>query len=801
MPYKTFTEMMETAKDLSGGIGGKLSDEANKALLSFYNYWGNYLDPIPAFLAFMLKPVGILAKGLYLFTSSLEHVFNNLFKLFGLFGYLSDQNTLIGQFYYWFQLLGVVIFTLLVIARAVYSLFGKRMKYKDTVTHFILVTLVVAVLPTAITKISTTMAEDVQRIQTVGGSEGENSDNSYSSLAIQPMKNNVVDLKVLIDNDFDTQKFPMDDFGFIKPVQKNSTPVNNITDSKSDKDSTNFVTRIDFGAMLGTTDVEQLEKLEKQNKGLKGLFLHKKNSMQDGINVITEHRVADGLNAFEDVYPRYKVNWLGMFAQYIVLIILLIMMSIKVVKSIFETVLTAIIAPIQGYTSTESSKKFKELLMTIGGAIAGIFFEIVIMRVTLEVMRDLPTISLSGIASLSGSFFDGLNMWEQCITSIIVYLGIFFGAMQGVTIIERWLGVSTGHSDTAQQIMGGMMMANALGAGAKGAAQGVMGAGSAAVNIAKKTPSTLARAGSTAGKGIAAAGGGLAGAVDSVKEQGFKDTAKAGLTNAAEKANSKVAGAVGGVTNKASAALDESMDTGYNATKGALKDNYPSPDKMPIQTNESLKEDIPGTSDDGNGDRNVGLQYGSREEMGLPNPHSSNDNQVESSSPSESENSTTIPSLSTDGDEKGYGLNSDQLSSPQNLEATSNETGGLSVPEQAVPQNVREANQRLTNDPAYKPSKGLNTQGVNGGKTSQQGISKPQVQKTVGGVNSSTTSPSSQQTSQNRGKQEPQKQYQPSNFQKSTQNFQQMKNIFDQGAQRFNSSRGHIRGAEEDEED
>ena len=66
-----------------------------------------------------------------------------------------------------------------------------------------------------------------------------------------------------------------------------------------------------------------------------------------------------------------------------------------------------------------------------GGALAGIFFEVIIMRVTLEIFRDLPILSVSAVSKLSGGFFDGLNMWEQCLAAAFVYIGVFFAAMQG----------------------------------------------------------------------------------------------------------------------------------------------------------------------------------------------------------------------------------------------------------------------------------------------------------------------------------------------------------------------------------
>ena len=95
------------------------------------------------------------------------------------------------------------------------------------------------------------------------------------------------------------------------------------------------------------------------------------NANKDNVETVTTHRIASGLNTFEAVYLRYKVNWIGMFMQYIILIILLMSMSIKFVKSVFDIIMEAVISPIQGYTSLSSSKKYKELLRTIGGAFAG----------------------------------------------------------------------------------------------------------------------------------------------------------------------------------------------------------------------------------------------------------------------------------------------------------------------------------------------------------------------------------------------------------------------------------------------
>lgn len=575
MVYQTFSDLVNDLEagfwDINGSMNGNITGENAEKVASFYKYWSNYLDSTPAFLSFLAYIPGGIAKALYQIIVSLEHVFNNMFKLFGLFGYLGDTNTVIGKFFYWFQILGTTLFTLILVVSAITGVFTKPIKYKGTITNFLLVTLVTAVLPFALTNISTAVAQDAMAVQTA-------SDNSstYSSLAVQPLKNNVVDLKVLIDNDFSTELFPLDDSGYIKPPKEGSTPLNNITDASDKRDTADFATRIDFGATYGASNSDLLDELDAKQKGLEGLFLHKLNANQTGVETIKKHRVIGELNAFEPVYMRYSVNWIGMFMQYIILIVLLLSMSIKLVKSIFDIIIEAMISPLQGYSSLSSSKKYKELLRTMGGAIAGIFFEVVIMRMTLEICRDLPTLSVSAVTKLSGGFFDGLSMWEQCLAASLVYIGVFLAAMQGVAMIERWLGVSTGHSDTAQQLIGAMMAGNAFAQGAGALATGAVGAAQVGAHVANKVPGAVATGSKLIGNSLAVTGGGIKGAINSAKDQGFKNAAKGGVSNMINLADAMGKEAVGKAKDYAGDVmdnLDSKAQAGHNAVYDALKND------------------------------------------------------------------------------------------------------------------------------------------------------------------------------------------------------------------------------------
>ena len=133
MKYDNFSDLMSRFDNLHNKI--PITDERSAPLVEFYKYWSNYLEPTPAYLAFLSSLWGSLAKGLYFITASLEHVFNNLFKLFGLFGYLGDQKTVIGQFFYWFQVIGTTLFTLILVVSAITGVFTKPFKYKGVITN------------------------------------------------------------------------------------------------------------------------------------------------------------------------------------------------------------------------------------------------------------------------------------------------------------------------------------------------------------------------------------------------------------------------------------------------------------------------------------------------------------------------------------------------------------------------------------------------------------------------------------------------------------------------------------------
>lgn len=856
--FTSFSDFMNSMG--SSGFTGNITDPIEtKAALWFYNYWGNYLQPEPGILSFLWTILGWGVIALYNVTAALENVFNNLFKLFGLFDYLSDPNSLIGKFYQGFQILGIAIFTMLLIVQITVSVFGKPFKYKDALLHFLLVTFVCAVLPATITKVSSVFYQDLTNKQTgienITGNSNRNSskEKNKDTLAIQPVKNNVTDVLELVRGDFNTKKFPLDKYGNIKG---NGT-YNSITDDPNKRMDGDFITRMNFGATLGATDTETLDNLEKnaKMKGIKGLFLHYPSDTGASIKSVNEHRFLSGANLAEKVYPRYKTNFLAIYAQYTVLIILLALMCVKLVTSIFELLITGLIAPIQGYSSVTSHSKFKELLLTITGTIAGIYFEAIIMRIVLEVMRDFPTIAMTvydtngNVVGKSATFFSGLGPFQSALASIVVYLGLFFGAMRGVTIVERWLGVSVGQNDMAQQVMGAMIATNAIsqvGKGVGNTALGLAGAGGTALSAVKQAPNIA----NAAAGGLGKASGMVEGVRDSFGNQGVGATLRGGLLNADDAVSGKIQQ---GVDN-----FKEKQQQGKDSASAAFKNNYPTDEDMLKHPNAyydgvdqdpgpgSVPPDDPTTPPtDGGGDDNMGgdppVASDPTDERATSDPQGGlSDGERSAESTPEQDRQAEIPSTEAGGlqqevPQESAAPQEGGLSEPNSdgaIEGASDtEQNGLEPQEQTAKTSVQEGG-LSSRDEMISKTEGQNnpetTPGLNNkyvqeagqGVTVSQDTSSSSVDQVVDSPNGvqTTTNDSpvleetsgQSQTSDQRPQtaqkvqptpQQPVQNTQPTRFQRASANYQQANQTLSQGMQYMTSGRSHIRGKQVDDDE
>lgn len=453
--FSNLKELLKTAEQYDGGFGGSYKDgftassDKTRLLAQFYNQWAVYLDPTPKIFAMLEKFPEFFMKQFYYFTRALETIYSNMFKLLGFFDSFSDNDTFIGKFYLWMKILGTSIGVLALILYVISAWFGSNAigRYKDLVLGVAMASLTVSFLPQLLSTFGNVIASSGQSLLTY---DTGNDTQTATSLAIQPISMNTVDLLQVIKYNFDTTKLGYDENTGYLVSSKAEVSLNNITDDN--------IKVTHFSDWYGSTDKDTLEAfMDKASKdknynnynGVAMVLGHVLGTYEgdDKDDLVTINKVSGAhwynlKGTFSSVYLRYKVNWLAMFAQQIILMLLLIAMSIKFVQSAFNVLAYGLFAPVIAFGSIGNYSKIKELVVTIMGTVSGFWFEIALLKLGMVVMTNIETISFTVNGTTSG-FFDNLGYWEGIGSRILVYFGVYFVITSGNFAIERWLGVST----------------------------------------------------------------------------------------------------------------------------------------------------------------------------------------------------------------------------------------------------------------------------------------------------------------------------------------------------------------------
>lgn len=542
--WPSLSDMISQSKDWPNEVGSKgWGGDKDKELLlaSFYAQWDQYLHPTTGlFIAFGFIPE-MFSKAIYSFSYAIEKVYLNMFKLFGMFDYISQSHSFVGQVYKWLQIVGISLFVLVTLIRLIMAMAGAPFKYREFFNHMILVTFSVAALPSFTSKFGRAIAKD-----TVGLSYYDITGNGQSvSLSVTPYRSNTVDLEMLYAMDFDTDKLGYNEDTHFIAGDKNWNTISdgniwfiNFTETYGPTNKamlqyysgregrvssiTKFVGvredgSVDWGqqvkngialsnpitALLQTSKVfftgwkEESEWKDNQEKSPYNGF---SDVMRSTLNTI---RYADGKiayarvttsksgyflgfdnSAFLPTYARYKVDWIALITQQIILLLLLIGLLITTVRVIFKTLITVIISPLVSYSAVGNSMRILEVWQEVMTGIAAVWFQLLFVKVAQWFLITYSEVKLnlgngaSDVAkkTLGGSFYDGLDPFQHAIATIAVYLGVYLAVSQGSRILERWLGIDTNLSSGTKAGVAtmavGAMAANKMGVGARNFAVG-----------------------------------------------------------------------------------------------------------------------------------------------------------------------------------------------------------------------------------------------------------------------------------------------------------------------------------------
>lgn len=542
--WPSLSDMISQSKDWPNEVGSKgWGGDKDKELLlaSFYAQWDQYLHPTTGiFIAFGFIPE-MLSKGIYSFSYAIEKVYLNMFKLFGMFDYISQSDSFVGQVYKWLQIVGISLFVLVTLIRLIMAMAGAPFRYREFFNHIILVTFSVTALPVFASKFGSAIAKD-----TVGLAYYDITGSGQSvSLSVTPFRGNTVDLEMLYAMDFDTDKLGYNEDTHFIAGDKNWNTISdgniwftNFTETYGPTNKamlqyysgregrvssiTKFVGvredgSVDWGqqvkngialsnpitALLQTSKIfftgwkEESEWKDNQAKspynGFSDVMRSTLNTIRYADGKIAYARVTTSKSgyflgfdntAFLPTYARYKVDWIALITQQIILLLLLIGLLVTTVRVIFKTLITVIISPLVSYAAVGNSMRILEVWQEVMTGIAAIWFQLLFVKVAQWFLITYSEVKLnlgSGASdaakkTLGGSFYDGLDPFQHAIATIAVYLGVYLAVSQGSKVLERWLGIETNLSSGTKAGVAtmavGAMAAQKMGGGTRNFAVG-----------------------------------------------------------------------------------------------------------------------------------------------------------------------------------------------------------------------------------------------------------------------------------------------------------------------------------------
>lgn len=542
--WPSLSDMISQSKDWPNEVGSKgWGGDKDKELLlaSFYAQWDQYLHPTTGvFIAFGFIPE-MLSKGIYSFSYAIEKAYLNMFKLFGMFDYISQSDSFVGQVYKWLQIVGISLFVLVTLIRLIMAMAGAPFRYREFFNHIILVTFSVTALPVFASKFGSAIAKD-----TVGLAYYDITGSGQSvSLSVTPFRGNTVDLEMLYAMDFDTDKLGYNEDTHFIAGDKNWNTISdgniwftNFTETYGPTNKamlqyysgregrvssiTKFVGvredgSVDWGqqvkngialsnpitALLQTSKIfftgwkEESEWKDNQAKspynGFSDVMRSTLNTIRYADGKIAYARVTTSKSgyflgfdntAFLPTYARYKVDWIALITQQIILLLLLIGLLVTTVRVIFKTLITVIISPLVSYAAVGNSMRILEVWQEVMTGIAAIWFQLLFVKVAQWFLITYSEVKLnlgSGVPdaakkTLGGSFYDGLDPFQHAIATIAVYLGVYLAVSQGSKVLERWLGIETNLSSGTKAGVAtmavGAMAAKKMGGGTRNFAVG-----------------------------------------------------------------------------------------------------------------------------------------------------------------------------------------------------------------------------------------------------------------------------------------------------------------------------------------
>jgi len=449
-------------------------------------------------------------------------------------------------------------------------------------------------------------------------------------------QNNSVDLKKVAQVDFKVKEGNIHDYSPIKKTSSNAIVKSSIfTDTMDDK------------AKKGI-----------KNKQAKDVFAKKQGES-------TPEKVDKGgwLKGTEEVYPRVKVNWIGIIAAEIVFAIVGFLAIIELIVRFFRLAYYSLTLLALAFRDMEG-KKAMQILHVMEGSMLGM----ALLPLNLILFFAFVQWGMTAIND------QNLSWGPYTIISVALLLAAGKGILSGFALIDDWTGMPTGHGNTASGLIG----AAATGATVGRATKGVTGAAAHMVGGATR--------------GAAKGGKKMVGSAQSMKvkiaQAGKNNQATQQAVQAGSNAKSASAGKGLGTQKNNTTSRSENSATGLPINAAASQAQATGGAHETMNKGEDNGQQAPGAES-----RKAGQMTGPnglRTPAQAHNPGTQPSNSLSNSSSGSSQSATTSQSSQTTGQ-------TTRTTNGTSAGTSTNNQPGLKVPNNAMNSSSQTASQGNTN--------------------------------------------------------------------------------------------------------
>ncbi|MEA5158485.1 hypothetical protein VAE60_13110 [Lactiplantibacillus plantarum] len=439
--------------------GGSSLGEQGDGVVKFYLSWHAVLHTDILAVQKIIGTVnGWILLGLYHTAQALESVFMAVLKLFGFFANFNVGE--MGTLYKTIVLLGFALLTIGLGYLLVENIFRAKTKLHEVITNLVVVIAILVMLPFGTNLFSQFVTAGAQDI--VG-----NNGSGVTSIAVQPVQNNIVDSVALAKKGFDVNPAKLDG----QMAKYNGINADNIG-------------YLDLSEVIASDNL----KTNAIPKGVDNVFKHRVKMGAETNQYTVEDATLPSkqsqlTKAFESVYPRYTGHFVIADLQLLLLACMFGLIAFRVGKSWFEILMLNASAPLMGFQDLRTNQRLKEVMQAIQGSFIGIFAEMIGLRLFLIALDYLGSADNPGVAFLKQYPNSALPIGFFL---VLMYLSCFVAFMSGVSLIERWTGVPQSKNGTALGALMGLGLGlTAAGKGVKAGAKGVK-AGVKGISMARE---------------------------------------------------------------------------------------------------------------------------------------------------------------------------------------------------------------------------------------------------------------------------------------------------------------------------